>query len=83
MRRRVWGWREQSGDDTQARAEAENSLRLHPTADAHVLLGRLDLKANRLSEATNEVRQALQLEPKNSAAAGLKQALTARGQSIP
>ena len=75
--------REQSGDDAQARTEAENSLRLRPSADAHVLLGRLDLKANRFSEATVEVKQALQLEPKNSAAAGLRQALAARGQSIP
>ncbi len=75
--------REQSGDDVQARSEAESSVRLHPSAEAHVLLGRLDLKANRLPEATDEVKQALQLEPKNSAAAGLKQALTARGQTIP
>ncbi len=75
--------REQSGDDAQARTEAESSLRLRPSADAHVLLGRLDLKANRLPEATDEVKQALQLEPKNSAAVGLRQALVTRGQAIP
>ena len=75
--------REQSGDDAQARAEAENALRLHPSADAHVLLGRLDLKANRLPEAAGEVKQALELEPKNSAAVGLRQALVTRGQAIP
>ena len=75
--------REQSGDDAQARTEAESSLRLHPSADAHVLLGRLDLKASHLPEAADEVKQALQLEPKNSAAVGLRQALVARGQAIP
>jgi len=75
--------REQSGDDTQARADAEKALRLRPNADVHVLLGRLDLKENRLPEAANEVKQALQLEPKNSSAIGLREALTARGQTIP
>ncbi len=75
--------REQSGDDAAARDEAQAALRLMPSADAHVLLGRLDLKANRLSEAAGEVKQALQLEAKSSAALGLRQALAARGQTIP
>lgn len=75
--------REQSGDDTQARTEAEAAMRLRPSAEAHVLLGRLDLKANRLPEAADEVRQALQMEPKNTAAVGLRQALATRGQAIP
>ena len=75
--------REQSGDDAAARGEAQAALRLRPSADAHVLLGRLDLKANQLPEASSEVRQALELEPKSSAALGLRQALVARGQSFP
>ena len=75
--------REQSGDDAQARREAESSLRLRPGADAHVLLARLNLKENRLSDAANEVKQALALDPRNTAAIGLRQALAARGQTIP
>ena len=75
--------REQSGDDAQARSEAESSLRLRPGADAHVLLARLDLKANRLADASGEVGQALALDPKNTAALGLRQALAARGQTGP
>ena len=75
--------REQSGDDLRARSEADQALALRPLADAHVLLGRLDLKANRLPDATDEVKKALQLEPKNTAAVGLRQALVARGQTIP
>ena len=75
--------REQSGDEAQARREAESALRLQPGADAHVLLARLDLKANRLADAANEVKQALALDPKSTAALGLRQALAARGQTIP
>ncbi len=75
--------REQSGDEAQARREAESALRLQPGADAHVLLARLDLKANRLPDAANEVKQALALDPKSTAALGLRQALAARGQTIP
>ncbi len=75
--------REQSNDDAQARSEAQNSLRLQPSADAHALLARLDLKGNRLAEAGEEVKQALNLDPRNSAAIGLRQALAMRGQTIP
>lgn len=75
--------REQSGDDTQAKNEAEAALRLKPDAGAHLVLARLDLKASRLGEAATEVKQALQLEPKNTSALGLRQALAARGQTIP
>ncbi len=75
--------REQSGDEAQARREAESSLRLQPGADVHVLLARLNLKANRLADAANEVKQALALDPKSTAALGLRQALAARGQTTP
>lgn len=75
--------REQSGDEAQARDQAQAALRMKPSAGAHLVLGRLALKANRLPEAAAEVHQALELEPKNSSALGLRQALQTRGQTIP
>lgn len=75
--------RERSGDTTDARAEAQASIKLHPNAAAYVVLARLDLQTNDLANATSNVSKALQLEPKDSAALGMKQALQARGQSLP
>ena len=75
--------REGRGDDAQARSEATAALHLQPSAGAHLVLARLALKANRLPEAAAEVGQALALEPKNSSALGLRQALAQRGQPLP
>jgi Tfp pilus assembly protein PilF len=75
--------RERSGSETDARAEAQTSIRLRPNAAAYVILARLDLQANHLVEAASNVGNALRLEPKDSAALGMRQALQTRGQSIP
>ncbi len=75
--------KEQSGDAASARAEAETSLKLHPNVGAYLVLARLELAANQIAAAASHVSNALQLEPKNSAALGLKQALQTRGQSVP
>ena len=75
--------RERSGNTADARAEAQTSIGLHPNAAAYVVLARLDLRANRLASAASNVGKALQSEPKDSAALGMRQALQARGQSIP
>jgi tetratricopeptide (TPR) repeat protein/TolB-like protein len=74
--------RERSGDAANARAEAQHSLQLKPNADAHVVLARLDMQENQLSSAAGEVSQALQLDPKNPAALGLRQALQSKGQQV-
>ncbi len=74
--------RERSGDTTNARLEAQQSLQLKPNPDAHLVLARLDLQGNQLSSAAGEVSQALQLDPKNSAALGLRQALQSKGQQV-
>jgi Tfp pilus assembly protein PilF len=74
--------RERSGDAANARLEAQQSLKLSPNADAHVVLARLDLQGNQLSSAAGEVSQALQLDPKNAAALGLRQALQSKGQQV-
>jgi tetratricopeptide (TPR) repeat protein len=75
--------REQSGDPTQARAEANNSLKIKPNAAAYLVLARLDLQANQLAGSASSVSNALHLEPNNTAAQGMKQALQSRGQPLP
>lgn len=75
--------RERSGSADDARAEAQSSLELAPNAAAYLVLARLDLQANQLSESAYNVGNALRLEPDNSAALGIKAALAARGQGLP
>jgi tetratricopeptide (TPR) repeat protein len=75
--------RERSGSADDARAEAQGSLELAPSAVAYLVLARLDLQANQLSESAYNVGNALRLEPDNSAALAIKAALAARGQGLP
>jgi tetratricopeptide (TPR) repeat protein len=75
--------REHSGNPTDARAEAQRSLTLKPNVPAYLVLARLDLQANELASSASNVSKALQLEPKDSAAQGMRQALQARGQNLP
>jgi tetratricopeptide (TPR) repeat protein len=75
--------RERSGNTTDARAEAQASLNLHPNVAAYLVLARLDLQANQTAASASNVSKALQLEPKDTAAQGMRQALQARGQSLP
>jgi len=75
--------REHSGSPADARVEAETSLKLHPKVPAYLGLARLELQANELASSASNVSKALQLEPKDTAAQGMRQALQARGQSLP
>lgn len=75
--------REHSQDFKAARAEAQESLNLRPNVPAYLVLARLDLKSNQLSAAATEVGDALRLDPANTNAQGMKQAVEARGQQIP
>ena len=75
--------REQSGNPTEARTEAQTSLKLHPNAAAYLVIARLELQANQTAASAAAVSSALRLEPNNTAAQGMKQALQARGQSLP
>jgi cytochrome c-type biogenesis protein CcmH/NrfG len=76
---------ELSNDAAAARAEASTSLRVAANVDAFLVLARLDLHDNKPEAASASVEKALQLEPANAAAAGLKNAVAAklaeRGQS--
>ena len=75
--------REQSSTADEARAEAHTSINLHPNAAAYLVLARLDLKEDKLPASASDVSNALRIEPTNTAAQGIKQALQSRGQSLP
>ena len=69
---------EKKGDVTNARAEAQTSVRLKPNVDGLLVLARLDLKQNQIPSAASEVDRALALEPANSAALALKHDIAAK-----
>ena len=75
--------RERSSDPEAARQEAQKSLQLQQNVTAHLVLARMDLQANQLNAASGEVSQALQIEPNNANARGMKQALEQKGQQVP
>jgi tetratricopeptide (TPR) repeat protein len=65
------------GDAGRARAEAETSLRIRESAEAYVVLTRLDLGEHQAENAEKDINRALQLEPQNSNALELKVAVNA------
>jgi Tfp pilus assembly protein PilF/TolB-like protein len=75
--------REQSGNPGEAHAQAEISLQLKPSADAYLVLARLELAKQNLAGASVEVKNALQLEPKNAAALALEKTSVSRGGKLP
>jgi Flp pilus assembly protein TadD/TolB-like protein len=75
--------REREGNADTARTEAEASLKLQPNVAAYLVLTRLDIAVNQNSAAAGELSHALQMEPENSVARGLRQQLEARGQQVP
>ena len=66
------------GDAREARAQAEAALRIRESAEAYVILARLDLRENRMEAAAQNINRALQLEPGNSAGQDLKRTLAAK-----
>ncbi len=69
---------EAQGDASGARAQAEAALRIRESAEAYVILARLDLRENRMEAAAQNINRALQLEPGNSAGQDLKRTLAAK-----
>jgi Tfp pilus assembly protein PilF/TolB-like protein len=69
---------EKKGDVSNARAEAQTSVRFKPNVDGLLVLARLDLKQNSIPAAASEVDRALALEPANAAAVALKHDIAAR-----
>jgi tetratricopeptide (TPR) repeat protein len=70
--------RERSGDDAAARKEAHAALELGPSADAYMVLAKLDLAAGSLNEANAEAGDALKLDPANPAIQELVQRIHAK-----
>jgi tetratricopeptide (TPR) repeat protein len=66
------------GDASQARAQAEASLRIKESAGAYLVLARLDLRENRVEIAAQNADRAAQLEPGNLAAQEMKRAIAGR-----
>jgi tetratricopeptide (TPR) repeat protein len=75
--------RERTGSADEARAEAQDSLKIAPNVDAYLVLARVELAANQPAASAGDVANALRIEPANAAALGMKQALALRGQSVP
>jgi len=70
--------RERTGDAEAARKEARESLKLTPSVDAYMVLGRLDLAGGKLEEADKEAGDALKLAPTDPAAGELRRQIEAR-----
>ena len=75
--------RRRNGDDAQARSEAQASLKLRPNAAAWLTLARLDRTEHQLPAARDDVSHALQVDPANSDARGLQQALATTAAPAP
>jgi len=70
--------RERTGDTVNARKEARTSLELMPSVQAYLVMGRLDLAAGHVDEASYDVGEALKIQPGNRAAQELRQQVEAR-----
>lgn len=66
------------GDALEARTQAEAALRIRESAEAYLILARLDLRENRMEAAAQNIDRALQLEPGNPAGQDLKRTLAAK-----
>jgi tetratricopeptide (TPR) repeat protein len=69
---------EARGNWDQARAQAEAALRIRESAEAYVILARLDLRENKTETASQNLNRALQLEPGNALGQDLKRTLAAK-----
>ena len=75
--------RERTGERDLARQLASRSLQLHDNPAAHLVLARLALLDSAVPSAASEVGAALHLDPGNTEAKGLRQAVIARGGQVP
>lgn len=66
---------EYAGNTQIAQQEAEKSVREQPNASAYLVLARIALAQHAYSDAQKNVDQALRIEPNNSAAKGISQAI--------
>ncbi|HXZ80464.1 MAG TPA: tetratricopeptide repeat protein [Terriglobales bacterium] len=69
---------EANGNSAGAASEANAAVRMQPSAEAFLVMARLNLKQNRLEAASEELSRALALEPSNPSALELKKTLDAK-----
>ncbi|HKD92665.1 MAG TPA: tetratricopeptide repeat protein, partial [Terriglobales bacterium] len=69
---------EREGDVKNARTEAEAATSSSPSAEAYIVLTRLDMRAGDLTAAAMDVERALTLQPGNTAAQMLDREIKAR-----
>ena len=70
--------RERTGDVSAARKEANAALQLSPSLDAYLVLGRLDMAANHMDDASKDVNEALKLDPGSATAKEMDREIEAR-----
>ncbi|MGA8740784.1 MAG: tetratricopeptide repeat protein [Terracidiphilus sp.] len=70
--------RERTGDSGAARKEANAALKLSPSLDAYLVLGRLDMAANHMDDANRDVGEALKIDPGSATAKELNREIEAR-----
>ncbi|MGB6973235.1 MAG: tetratricopeptide repeat protein, partial [Terracidiphilus sp.] len=70
--------KERAGDKAAARKEARAALALGPSADAQLVLGRIDLSEGKLDEADAEAKEALRLDPGSRAEQDLSRQIAAK-----
>jgi Tfp pilus assembly protein PilF/TolB-like protein len=63
-----------------ARNEAQTAIRLKPSAEAYLVLARLDLRENKTDSAADSVAKALELDPKSASAMMVQKMVAARTQ---
>jgi tetratricopeptide (TPR) repeat protein len=70
--------RERTGDAEAARIEAQAALELRPSADAYLVLARVDLAAGHLDDASKEVGEAFKLDPQARTVQELRRQIEAK-----
>ncbi len=75
--------RERTGDVNAARREANEALKLSPSLDAYLVLGRLDMAANHMDDASRDVGEALRIDPGSATAKELNREIEARSGKKP
>lgn len=69
---------DERGDAREARAQAEAALRIRESAEAYLILARLDLREDRMEAAAQDINHVFQLEPGNAAGQDMKRMLAAK-----
>ena len=69
---------EMNNDLDNAVKEGEAAVRLQPTADAYLVLARVEMQRNQVAEAEHHLELALTLDPRNSDALQLQRAIAAK-----